>query len=118
MVDNRKKRGRPDRSRIDVNQAYELQYWKKMFGVSGQQLAAAVRQVGPRVKNVAAYLADKGRISGRGDPRRVKLMSKKPTTLPKARKDRWRRRAELKRIEAMRLVQLAKRAIDHAVSWK
>jgi hypothetical protein len=45
-------------------------------------------------------------------------MSKKPTTLPKARKDRWRRRAELKRIEAMRLVQLAKRAIDHAVSWK
>jgi hypothetical protein len=68
MVDNRKKRGRPDRSRIDVNQAYELQYWKKMFGVSGQQLAAAVRQVGPRVKNVAAYLADKGRISGRGRP--------------------------------------------------
>jgi hypothetical protein len=66
MVDNRKKRGRPDRSRIDVNQAYELQYWKKMFGVSGQQLAAAVRQVGPRVKNVAAYLADKERISGRG----------------------------------------------------
>jgi hypothetical protein len=67
MVDNRKKRGRPDRSRIDVNQAYELQYWKKMFGVSGQQLAAAVRQVG-WVKNVAAYLADKGRISGRGRP--------------------------------------------------
>jgi Protein of unknown function (DUF3606) len=68
MVDNRKKRGRPDRSRIDVNQAYELQYWKKMFGVSGQQLAAAVRRVGPRVKNVAAYLANKRRISGRGRP--------------------------------------------------
>lgn len=39
MADNRKKRGRADRSRIDVNQAYELQYWKEMFGVSAQQLA-------------------------------------------------------------------------------
>jgi Protein of unknown function (DUF3606) len=67
MVDNTKKRGTPDRSKVDVNQAYELQYWKKMFGVSGQQLAAAVRRVGPKVKDVAA-LADKRRISGRRRP--------------------------------------------------
>jgi hypothetical protein len=59
MADNRKKRGRADRSRIDVNQAYELQYWKEMFGVSGRQLAEAVREVGPTVKKVAAYLKEK-----------------------------------------------------------
>jgi hypothetical protein len=59
MADNREKRGRADRSRIDVNQAYELQYWKEMFGVSGRQLAEAVREVGPTVKKVAAYLKEK-----------------------------------------------------------
>jgi hypothetical protein len=69
MADNRKKRGGTDRSRIDVNQAYELQYWKEMFGVSAQQLAEAVREAGPTVKKVAAYLKDKTPTS----PRRKEL---------------------------------------------
>jgi hypothetical protein len=59
MADNRKKRGKPDRNRINVNQAYEFQYWKEMFGVSARQLAEAVRQGGPTVKAVAAYLKEK-----------------------------------------------------------
>jgi hypothetical protein len=68
MADNRKNRGKPDRNRINVNQAYELQYWKEMFGVSARQLAQAVREAGPTVKAVAAYLKEKDKT--RTSPRR------------------------------------------------
>jgi hypothetical protein len=71
MADNRKRHARANRSRMDVNQAYELQYWKEMFGVSGKQLAEAVREAGPSVKNVAAYLKDKTRASQRRTPRQT-----------------------------------------------
>jgi len=65
MTDNKRNRGKADRSRINVNQAYELQYLKEMFGVSGRQLAAAVREVGPSVKKIAAHLkSKKSRSSG------------------------------------------------------
>jgi hypothetical protein len=71
MADSTKKRGRSDRHRINVKQAYEIRYWKEVFGVSAQQLARAVRQVGPMVKNVAAYLERKTRMSSRKQrPRR------------------------------------------------
>jgi Protein of unknown function (DUF3606) len=76
MADNRKKRGSPDRSKIDINQAYELQYWKEMFGVSAQQLAEAVREAGPTVKKVAAYLKDKTPKSRRRAPRRTPKSSR------------------------------------------
>lgn len=59
MADDRSKRGKPDRIRINVREDYEFNYWKKELDVSGQQLAAAVRKVGPMVKNVKAYLKDK-----------------------------------------------------------
>src|SRR4029453_271068 len=105
MVDNRKKRGRPDRNRIDVNQAYELQYWKKMFGVSGQQLAAAVRRVGPRGKNVAAYLGDKRGIWGGGGPP-GKDNEKKATPPSERKKTSAAQTSRVKSVlKAMRLVQ-------------
>jgi hypothetical protein len=47
MADNLKKRGKPDRSRINVNERWEFDYWKEELGVSGQALGAAVRMVGP-----------------------------------------------------------------------
>jgi Protein of unknown function (DUF3606) len=76
MPDNRKKRGRADRNKIDVNQAYELQFWKEMFGVSAQQLTEAVREVGPSAKKVAAYLQDKTRTSQRRTFRRTPKSSR------------------------------------------
>jgi hypothetical protein len=36
-----------------------MEYWKKKFDVSGQQLAGAVRAVGSSVKKVAEYLRNK-----------------------------------------------------------
>jgi hypothetical protein len=59
MADNRKKRGQPDRSTINLNEDYEKEYWKKKFNVSGQALAGAVRAVGKSAKKVEAYLKDK-----------------------------------------------------------
>ena len=59
MADDRKKRGEPDRSTINLNKDYEKEYWKKKFKVSGQALAGAVRAVGKSAKKVEAYLKDK-----------------------------------------------------------
>jgi hypothetical protein len=59
MADDRKKRGEPDRSTINLNEDYEKDYWKKKFKVSGQALAGAVRAVGKSAKKVEAYLKDK-----------------------------------------------------------
>jgi hypothetical protein len=73
MADKKK---RADRSKIDINQAYELQYWKEMFGVSAQQLAEAVGEVGPTVKKVAAYLKDKTPKSRRRAPPRTPKSSR------------------------------------------
>jgi hypothetical protein len=59
VADNRKKRGEPDRSTINLNEDYEKEYWKKKFRVSGQALAGAVRSVGKSSKKVEAYLKSK-----------------------------------------------------------
>jgi hypothetical protein len=59
MPDDKSKRGKPDRIRINVHEDYEKEYWKKELGVSGQQLAAAVKKAGPMVKDVKAYLKKK-----------------------------------------------------------
>jgi len=59
MPDNNTKRGKADRIRININEKYEFQRWKKLLGVSGQALAGAVRVVGPMVEDVKAYLKTK-----------------------------------------------------------
>jgi hypothetical protein len=42
-----------------VHEVWEFEYWKEKLVVSGQRLAAAVRKVGPMVKNVKEYLRQK-----------------------------------------------------------
>ncbi len=61
MADDKGKRGKADRDRINVNEKYELDYWKERLRVSGQALAAAARKVGPMTKDIKAYLKAKGR---------------------------------------------------------
>ena len=46
-------------TRIDVNQSYQLAYWKDRFGVSEEELRDAVGASGPLAKNVEAYLRQK-----------------------------------------------------------
>lgn len=59
MADDKSKRDYRDRTRINTSEEYEMSYWKKALRVSGQQLAGAVRAVGPSVKKVKEYLKDK-----------------------------------------------------------
>jgi len=48
--------GRPDRDRINMNEEYEVRDWSKKFGVSKEELAAAVKRVGPMVRDVEVAL--------------------------------------------------------------
>jgi hypothetical protein len=56
MADDKRNTGRPDRDRINVNEDYELKYWTEQFGVSKEELAAAVKRVGPMVRDVEVEL--------------------------------------------------------------
>lgn len=56
MADDKSKTGWQDDIRINVNQDYEARDWAKKFGVTVDQLKAAVRAVGPMVKDVRKYL--------------------------------------------------------------
>jgi hypothetical protein len=61
MADDRTQRSGQDRSRINVNQDYEVRDWAKKFGVSADELKKAVQAVGDRADQVEAHL--KGRSS-------------------------------------------------------
>jgi len=69
---------RQDRSRIDVNQEYELLDWTQKFGVSKEQVKAAVRAVGDKAADVERRL--------RGSKKRIKdrwlMASIKPMNTP------------------------------------
>ena len=43
MPDDTSKRGGQDRDRININQDYELRDWAKKFGVTTEQIEAAVK---------------------------------------------------------------------------
>ena len=49
-------RGPRDRTRVDVDQLWEVQWWSRGFGVSTSELIAAVREVGPLVADLDDYL--------------------------------------------------------------
>jgi hypothetical protein len=46
-------------TRIDVNQSYQLAYWKDRFGISEEELREAVSAAGALARNVEAYLRQK-----------------------------------------------------------
>jgi hypothetical protein len=54
-----KKRDYGDKTRISMNQPYQVAYWKHRFGVSEQELSEAVRAAGALARKVEAYLKSK-----------------------------------------------------------
>ena len=46
MADDKTKTAPQDASRININEDYEVRYWTEKFGVTPEQLRAAVRKVG------------------------------------------------------------------------
>ena len=53
------KRDYGDKTRIDMNQPYQVAYWKQRFDLSDQELEDAVRAVGTSVTKIEAYLKGK-----------------------------------------------------------
>ena len=56
MADDKTKTGGQDRTRINTSEDYEVQDWAKKFGVSADQLKAAVKAVGNNAADVEKHL--------------------------------------------------------------
>ena len=56
MSDDKTKTGGQDRTRISVSEDYEVRDWAKKFGVTADELKAAVKAVGNDAKAVEAHL--------------------------------------------------------------
>ncbi len=56
MADDKTKKGPQDASRINVHEKYEVEYWTKKFGVTEEQLKAAVSKAGVMAHAVEAEL--------------------------------------------------------------
>jgi hypothetical protein len=48
-----------DQTRINMNQSYQVAYWKERFAVSEKELSEAVRAAGALARKVEAYLKSK-----------------------------------------------------------
>jgi hypothetical protein len=57
MSDDLRKRGPEDRSRVNVNEPWELKYWSKTLGITPDRLKEVVRQVGTRTEDIEQYLS-------------------------------------------------------------
>lgn len=56
MSDNLNNRGPADRTRVNVNEDYEARYWADKWGVSEDELRAAVERVGVMADDVERAL--------------------------------------------------------------
>jgi len=56
-MDDLKKRGSQDRSKINMSEDYEVKYWTRELGVSKEQLQKAVDKVGNSAAAVRKELA-------------------------------------------------------------
>ena len=59
MVDDPRKRGTPDRSKISMGEEHEVRYWTKHLGVTRDDLQAAVDKVG---NSAAAVRKELGKL--------------------------------------------------------
>ena len=56
MADDKQKKGPQDASRVNVHEDYEVAYWSTRFGVTADQLRAAVEKAGTSAKAVEEQL--------------------------------------------------------------
>jgi hypothetical protein len=56
MPDDLSNRARPDRSRINVNEPWEVRFWCERFGVTPAELKKAVEEVGVLAADVRRHL--------------------------------------------------------------
>lgn len=56
MADDKTLRSPQDRSRVSMEEDYEVRYWAEKFGVSADRLQEAVNRVGNSAAAVEEYL--------------------------------------------------------------
>lgn len=61
MADDKTKKGPADRSRINVNESYEVEYWTKELGVSSAELRELVKKHGVMVADIRKALKERKR---------------------------------------------------------
>jgi hypothetical protein len=59
-MDDKKKPAYRDRSRININEDYEVRHWTKTLGVTREDLARAIEKVGP---TAAAVRKELGKVA-------------------------------------------------------
>lgn len=59
MADNLQKAGPQDRSRINVNEEWEVRHWTEALGVTREELEKAVSEVGVMASAVREHLQKK-----------------------------------------------------------
>ena len=64
MSDDKRSPGLLDRDRININEVYELRYWCNKLGVTKEELTAAVKRVGPMIRDVEVELKRAPRANG------------------------------------------------------
>lgn len=66
MPDDRKDRGPADRSRVNVNEPWEVKYWCKELRCTETELRAAVKAVGVSANKVRIHIVANKPIAGEG----------------------------------------------------
>ena len=56
MPDDKSKTGPEDAQRVNIHEAYEVEYWCRKFGCTAEQLKTAVKNVGVMAADVEAEL--------------------------------------------------------------
>ena len=56
MADDLKNRGAQDRARVNIHEVHEIRYWTEKWGITKEQLVAAVGKAGMSVDAVAKEL--------------------------------------------------------------
>jgi len=60
MADDKTNRGEPDRSRVNMNEEYEVNYWTKRLGTTREELQKVVNRVGNSASAVAKEFGQVG----------------------------------------------------------
>ncbi|MBC6110499.1 DUF3606 domain-containing protein [Pedobacter fastidiosus] len=55
-MDDKTKKAGADRTRININESYEVDYWATKFGISKDKLKATVQIIGSNADEVEQYL--------------------------------------------------------------
>lgn len=58
MADNLGKKGEIDKTRINISQRWEIDYWVKELSTTETKLRRAVKVVGPMIVDVKRWLRD------------------------------------------------------------